>query len=76
MLTSDHIAIQCPQCGHTEFEELPNNEGNDYVICCNCKSEISNSDLEDEGMEQAKRVIVSQAKESVVKLFKLISNSN
>ena len=73
MLTSDHIAIKCPECGHAEFEEVQMEEENEYVVCSNCKTEFSYWDLEDEGMEQAKKVIVSEVKNSVVKFFKLIS---
>ena len=70
MLISDHIAIKCPECGCDEFEEIQMEEENSYVICSSCKAQLSDADLEDEGMEQAKKVVVSETKETVVKFFK------
>lgn len=79
MFENDNMVIQCPQCGHTEFEGLSNEEEKEnenektedkLVVCCNCKLEILTSDLEDEGMLQAKKEMISETKEGVVKFFK------
>ena len=75
MFEKDSIAIACPECGHTEFEDLGNEQEEDKLLmCCNCKLEILSSDLEYEGMQQVQKGIVMETKEGVVKLFKNLIN--
>jgi DNA-directed RNA polymerase subunit RPC12/RpoP len=50
MIDTDHIQIQCPECGHTAFEQPENVQDDDFVKCNECKFEIMLSDLREVGI--------------------------
>lgn len=70
MLKTDRIEIQCPQCGHNEFEHPENLQDNDFVKCNNCHFEIMLADLKEVGIEQAKDVIIPKVKLEAEKMFR------
>lgn len=70
MLKTDRIEIQCPQCGHNEFEHPENLQDNDFVKCNNCHFEIMLADLKEVGIEQAKDVIIPEVKLEAEKMFR------
>lgn len=70
MLKTDRIEIQCPQCGHNEFEHPENLQDNDFVKCNNCHFEIMLADLKEVGVEQAKDVIIPEVKLEAEKMFR------
>lgn len=70
MLKTDRIEIQCPQCGHNEFEHPENLQNNDFVKCNNCHFEIMLADLKEVGIEQAKDVIIPEVKLEAEKMFR------
>lgn len=70
MLKADHISIQCPECGHTEFEQPDNVQDNDFVKCNQCGFEIMLSDLRGVGIEQAREVIILEAKKEIENVLK------
>lgn len=72
MAKTDRIEIQCPQCGHNEFEHPENLQDNDFVKCNNCHFEIILADLKEVGFEQAKDVAIPEAKAEAEKIFKTL----
>ncbi|QDE31985.1 ECs_2282 family putative zinc-binding protein [Shewanella polaris] len=70
MLKTDHIEIQCPECGHTEFEQPDNVQDDDFVKCNQCKFEVMLCDLKEAGIEQAKKVVIPEAKKEIEKMLK------
>ena len=70
MLKNDHIQIQCPECGNTEFEQPDNVQDDDFVKCSQCKFEIMLADLKEVGIEQAKEVVIPEAKKEIEKMLK------
>ena len=70
MLKTDRIEIQCPQCGHNEFEHPENLQDNDFVKCNNCHFEIMLADLKELDIEQAKDVIIPEVKLEAEKMFR------
>lgn len=70
MIETDHIKIQCPECGHTEFEQPENVQDDDFVKCNECKFEIMLSDLREVGIEQAKEIVIPEAKKEIEKILK------
>ena len=70
MIKTDHITIQCPQCGHTEFEQPENLKDDDFVRCDNCNFEIMLADLREVGIEQAKKILIPEAKAEIEKMLK------
>lgn len=70
MLKTDHISIQCPECGHTEFEQPEDVKDDDFVKCCQCGFEIMLSDLKEVGMEQAKEAMRPEIKKESENMFK------
>ena len=70
MIETDHIQIQCPECGHTEFEQPENIQDDDFVKCNECKFEIMLSDLKEVGIEQAKEIVIPEAKKEIEKILK------
>ena len=69
MIKTDHINIQCPECGHTEFEQADNVQDDDFVKCNQCMFEIMLSDLREVGIEQAKEVVIPEAKQEIEKML-------
>jgi hypothetical protein len=70
VLKTDHIQIQCPECGHTEFEQPDNVQDDDFVKCNQCKFEVMLCDLKEVGIEQAKEVVIPEAKKEIEKMLK------
>jgi predicted nucleic-acid-binding Zn-ribbon protein len=70
VLKTDHIQIQCPECGHTEFEQPKNVQDYDFVKCNQCKFEVMLCDLKEAGIEQAKEIVIPEAKKEIEKMLK------
>ena len=70
VLKTDHIQIQCPECGHTEFEQPENVQDDDFVKCNQCKFEVMLCDLKEVGIEQAMEVAIPEAKKEIEKMLK------
>ncbi len=70
MIKTDHIDIQCPQCGHDEFKHPENLKDNDFVKCNNCYFEIMLADLKEVGAGQAREIIIPEAKSEIENMFK------
>ena len=65
MIKTDHIKIQCPECGHTTFSQPENPQDDDFVKCNQCKFEIMLSDLKEVGIEQAKEIVIPEIKKEI-----------
>jgi uncharacterized Zn finger protein len=72
VIKTDHISIQCPQCGHTEFEKPENVKDDDFVKCNSCHFEIMLTDLKEVGIEQAKEVFMPEVKAEFEKTLKKV----
>ncbi|KRW68813.1 hypothetical protein [Stutzerimonas kunmingensis] len=70
MIETKNISIQCPQCGHTDFEQPENVQDDDFVKCVFCGHQIMLCDLKEVGIEQAKQVIVPEAKKEIEAMLK------
>ncbi|MDO6617959.1 MULTISPECIES: hypothetical protein [unclassified Shewanella] len=70
MIKTESIQIQCPQCGETEFEQPDNVQDDDFVKCNHCKFEMMLADLKEVGIEQAKEVIIPEAKKEIENMLK------
>ncbi len=70
MLKIDHISTQCPECGNTEFEQPEDVKDNDFVRCHQCGFEIMLVDLREVGIEQARKVVIPEAKKEIEKMLK------
>ncbi len=70
VIKTDHISIQCPQCGDIEFEKPENPKDDDFVKCNSCHFEIMLADLKEVGIEQAKEVVIPEAKAEIEKMLK------
>jgi uncharacterized Zn finger protein len=70
MLKTEHINIQCPECGHAEFKQPENAKDDDFVRCVGCEFEIMLSDLKEIGLEQAKEIVIPEIKAEMTKKFK------
>lgn len=70
MIKTSSISIQCPQCGHTEFQQPENVQDTDFVKCNFCGHEIMLSDLREVGIEQAKEIVIPEAKKAIEEILK------
>ena len=70
MIETDCIEIQCPQCGHNEFQHPENLQDNDFVKCNNCHFEIMLADLKEVSFEQAKDIVIPEVKAEAEKIFR------
>lgn len=70
MIKTDHISIQCPECGYTEFEQPEDVKDDDFVKCHQCGFEIMLADLREVGIEQAREVVIPEAKKEIEKMLK------
>jgi len=70
MIKTKNIAIQCPQCGHTDFEKTNNVQDDDFVKCVFCGHKIMLCDLKEVGIDQATEVIIPEAKEEAEAMLK------
>lgn len=70
MIRTKSISIQCPQCGHTDFEHPDNVQDNDFVKCVFCGYQIMLCDLKEAGIEQARQVIIPEAKKEIHAMLK------
>jgi len=73
MIKTDHIQIQCPECGHTEFEQPDNVQDDDFVKCNQCKFEIMLCDLREAGSEQVREIVIPAATKKFEKMLKKVS---
>lgn len=64
------LAIQCPQCGHTDFEQPEDVQDDDFVKCVFCGHQIMLCDLKEAAVSQAKQVIMPEAKKEIEKMLK------
>lgn len=72
MIETTHISIQCPECGHTKFEQPDNVQDDDFVKCDGCGFQIMLADLKEAGIEQTKEVVIPEAKKEIERRFKEI----
>lgn len=70
VIKTSYIDIQCPQCGHTEFDQPENPKDDDFVKCNNCHFEIMLADLKEVGIEQAQEAVLPEAKAEIEKMLK------
>lgn len=70
MLKNHHISIQCPECGHTEFERPEEVKDDDFVKCHQCGFEIMLADLKEIGVEQAKNIVLPKIKSEIEDMLK------
>lgn len=70
MIKTKNISIQWPQCGHTDFEQPENVQDDDFVKCVFCGHQIMLCDLKEAGIEQAKQVIIPEAKKEIEAMIK------
>ncbi|MGN5091092.1 ECs_2282 family putative zinc-binding protein [Aeromonas hydrophila] len=70
MIKTTHVSIQCPECDHTEFEQPDNVQDNDFVKCNSCGFQIMLADLKEVGIEQAKEIVIPEAKKEIEKILK------
>lgn len=70
MIKTKNIPIQCPQCGHTDFEQPDNVQDHDFVKCVFCGYQIMLCDPKEAGIEQAKQVILPEAKKEIEAMLK------
>ncbi|WKW33924.1 hypothetical protein KIH13_09445 [Pseudomonas viridiflava] len=64
------LAIQCPQCGHTDFEQPEDVQDDDFVKCVFCGHQIMLCDLKEAAVSQAKEIIMPEAKKEIEKMLK------
>ena len=70
MLKTTHMSIQCPECGHTEFEQPDDVQDDSLVKCNQCDFVIMLCDLKEAGIEQARQIVIPEIKEAVSKMIK------
>lgn len=70
MIKTTHVTIQCPQCGHTDFEQPENVQDDDFVKCVFCGHQIMLCDLKEAGIEQAKEIVIPEAKKEIEEMLK------
>lgn len=72
MIKTKSVAIQCPQCGSTDFEVPDNVQDDDIVTCHFCGLEMPLHELREVGLEQAKDVVIPEAKKAIEEALKNI----
>jgi len=70
MIKTTHISTQCPECGHTQFEQPDNVQDDDFVRCNGCGFQIMLADLKEFSAEQAKEIAIPEAKKEIEKMLK------
>ncbi|MBP0938980.1 hypothetical protein V2K16_01955 [Pseudomonas alliivorans] len=70
MIKTKLLAIQCPQCGHTDFEQPEDVQDDDFVKCVFCGHQIMLCDLKEASVSQAKEIIMPEAKKEIEKMLK------
>lgn len=70
MLKTTHVNVQCPQCGHTDFQWPENVQDEDFVKCNFCGYEILLADLKQVGIEQVKAAVLPEVKAEVIAMLK------
>ncbi|MDI5835643.1 ECs_2282 family putative zinc-binding protein [Shewanella xiamenensis] len=65
-----HVSIQCPACGHADFEQPDNVQDDDFVKCNGCGFQIMLADLKEAGVEQAKAEAKREIERMLKKAFK------
>lgn len=70
MIKTKKIVVQCPQCGSEEFKIPDNVQGDDLVVCGFCNFEIPFHELRAIGVEQAKAIVIPEAKKAIEDMLK------
>lgn len=70
MIKTKNIAIQCPQCSHSDFKRPDNVQDDDFVKCVFCGYQIMLCDLKEVGVEQAKTAFIAEAKKEIEEMLK------
>lgn len=70
MIKTKQFVIQCPQCGNEEFHVPENAHDEDIVKCGFCNFEVALFELRAIGIEQAKRVVIPEAKKAIEDMMK------
>lgn len=69
-MITKYIEIQCPECGGTEFEQPKEVQDSNFVKCHQCKFEIMLADLKEAGVEQAREIVIPEAKKEIENMIK------
>lgn len=72
MIKTKQIKIQCPQCGNDEFSHPDDLQDDDLVTCTFCGFECPLTDLKEIGYEQAKEIVIPEAKKAIEDMMKKI----
>lgn len=70
MIKTKQFVIQCPQCGSEEFHIPHDAQDEDIVKCGFCNFEIALFDLREVGLEQARKVVLPEAKKALDDMLK------
>ncbi len=70
MIKTKSVTIQCPQCGNEEFKAPENAQDEDLVVCGFCNFEITLYELRKVGVEQARIIVVPEAKKAIEDMLK------
>ncbi|QYM67283.1 hypothetical protein K1X80_19995 [Pseudomonas sp. So3.2b] len=70
MIKTKQFLIQCPQCGSEEFKIPENVQDEDLVICGFCNFEAPLHEIRAIGIEQAKQVVIPEAKKAIEDMLK------
>ncbi|MBH3442328.1 hypothetical protein I5L59_01880 [Pseudomonas moraviensis] len=70
MNISEQHTIQCPQCGGTQFEQPQVLSDDEWVTCVTCAQSFPVDDIRQEGLDQARNVVIPEIKTEVEKMLK------
>lgn len=70
MIKTKSVAIQCPQCGGTDFEIPDDIQDDDMVTCHFCGLEWPIHELRGAGLEQAKEIAIPEAKKAAEEILR------
>ncbi|WP_339434527.1 hypothetical protein [Pseudomonas orientalis] len=70
MIKAQQFVIQCPQCGNEEFHIPHDAQDEDVVKCGFCNFEIVLAELREVGLEQARKVLLPEAKIALDNMLK------
>lgn len=70
MIKTQSVTIQCPQCGNEEFKVPENAQDEDLVVCGFCNFEITLCELRKVGVDQARAIVVPEAKKAIEDMLK------
>lgn len=69
-MKTQEYSMQCPQCGHEQFEMPDNPQDHDLVRCDFCNHKLTIADLKEANQEQIEAVARELAKEAVAEQIK------